>query len=134
VIDVEALVVGFLQAQPEVTAIVADRVYSDLPKTRTYPLALVQRTGGRFVTNRPQWLEEATVQIDAYGRTHKESQRLADTVLTTMGSRMRDRYPQGCVTVVRGIEFAYNPDVDVLDDDGYGRSRYTVSATVFVHP
>lgn len=133
-IDFESMVIGFLMGQPTVTALVVDRIYADLPHERTYPLLRVQRTGGRFLMNRPQWLEQGDMTIDAYGGTRTESQQLASAVLVSLGTTLRGVYPQGIVTIVRGTAMAYNSDPDSLDGEGHGRPRFTVSAQVVAHP
>lgn len=133
-IDVEQMLSRFLREQTEISDVVGDRVYTDLPHGRTYPLVLVQRTGGGFLINRPQWLEDCQVTIDVYGQTHKQAQSLASNILATMGSRLRGSYPEGCVTAVRGTEMAYNPEPESLDDSGHGRARFTVQASVLAHP
>jgi hypothetical protein len=52
-VDVEQLVVGFLRGQDDITTLVADRVFTDLPNSenRKYPLLLVQRSGADLPTN-----------------------------------------------------------------------------------
>lgn len=133
-IDVESLVTTFLRSVPEVTAYTEDRVYSDLPHVRDYPLVLIQRSGGGYLINRPMWLEEAILTIDVYGNTHKEAESLTSVVLAAMGAQLRGAYPQGCVTAVRGTQIVYNPEPEALDESGHARARFTVSASVLAHP
>lgn len=133
-IDVEALLANYLRVQPEVIALIGDRVYTDLPHKRTYPLVVLSRTGGGYLTKPPLWLEEAEITLEAYGGTHKQAQVIASTCLDIIGSSLRGQHPEGCVTGVRNTSVAYDPDTDLADPEGHSRPRYTVTANVLAHP
>lgn len=131
-IDVEALVVTFLRAQPDVTAIVGDRVYTDRPHKPTYPLVVVSRTGGGSVYK--NHLDSAEMTIQTLGGTHKVAYSLASTCLFLMAAQMVGKHPEGVVTRVRASAVAYEPDPESMDEQGHARPRYTVVATVMAHP
>lgn len=133
-IDVEALLTSFLRAQSSITALVGDRVYTDLPHKRQYPLLLVTRAGGGYMTNPPLWLEQAEVLFQAYGGTHKQAQTIASTCVDLLGTQLRGAHPQGSVTGFRASDVSYEPDEDLADTEGHSRPRFLVLASVFVHP
>jgi Protein of unknown function (DUF3168) len=131
-IDVEALVANFLRGQTAVTDIVEDRVYTDLPHKREYPVVLVNRTGGGSLYK--NWLEAAEVEISAYGGTHKLAYLLASACMSAMTGAMVGTHPEGVVTKVSASATAYEPEPDALDPQGHARPRYVVSAVVTAHP
>jgi uncharacterized protein DUF3168 len=133
-VDVEALVSTFLRGQAAVTALVGDRVYTDLPHKRTYPLILLSRIAGGFLTNRPMWLEQADIQLDAFGGTHKQAWTLQATAMGLLHAQLAGEHPDGVVTFVATDSVIYNPEDDFTDERGHARPRYTVTFTVTAHP
>lgn len=133
-VDIEALLSQFLRAQPEVTAIVADRVYTDLPHDRVYPLVLITRIGGAHSINRPLWLDDAMVQLDVFGGTHRQAYQLMNVTFAVIGARLIGQHAEGCVTNVTSDSIAYNPEDDFIDERGHARPRYTASVIVTTHP
>jgi len=131
-IDVEALVATFLRGQTSVTALVTDRVYTDMPHKRDWPLVLVNRTGGGSLYK--DWLESAEIQVSAYGGTHKAAYNLAQACMSSMAAAMVGPHAEGVVTKVKADGIAYDPDPDSADQQGHARPRFTVSATVTAHP
>ena len=134
IVDVEQLLATFLRAQTEVTDLVGDRVYTDLPHDRTYPLVLVQRIGGNHVVQVPMWLDSALVQFDVYGGTHKQAFALMSVCISVIAERAIRAHPEGCVTGVTSDSIAYNPEEDFVDPQGHARPRYTTTVNVLVHP
>ena len=131
-IDVEALVVTFLRAQTSVTAICGDRVYTDMPHTRDYPLVLVNRTGGGSLYK--NHLDSAEMSIQSFGGTHKVAYNLAATCLKSMATLIVGQHPDGVVTKVKTSAIAYEPEPDSTDPQGHARPRYLVSVVVTTHP
>lgn len=131
-IDVEALVATFLRGQAAVTALVADRVYTDLPHQRTYPLVLVTRTGSTSLYR--NWLEQIDIEISAYGGTHKLAYQLANTCLSAMAADLPGGHADGVVTKFEAASTAYEPEPDSTDPSGHARPRYTCAAVVTAHP
>lgn len=132
-IDIEAILTTYLRAQPTVVALAADRVYTDLPNERTYPLVVLSRTGGGYVVNRPQWLDAAEVTLNAYGGSHKTAMNLTNACVESL-INLPGQYAEGCVTVARIQAVAYNPDPESPDEDGHARPRFTATLQIFVHP
>ena len=131
-VDIEALITTFLRAQTLVTDLVSDRVYSDMPHDREYPLVLVNRVGGGFTYK--NHLEEADVEISSYGGTHKQAYTLAAACLTSMAAGIVGSHPDGVVTKVKATATTYSPETDSQDPQGHSRPRVILSATVTAHP
>jgi hypothetical protein len=133
-VDVEQLVVGFLRGQDDITTLVADRVFTDLPNSenRKYPLLLVQRSGGGFTYKR--WLDAAELTVGCYGGTHKLAQQIASAVISTMDATLVGQQPEGVVTKVSVGSTVYEPEPDSVDLSGHARPRFTVTLTVITHP
>ena len=131
-VDIEALLATFLRAQTSVTDLVSDRVYTDLPHDRTYPLVLINRTGGAFTYK--THLEEAEVELSAYGGTHKQANTLASTCIASMAAAIVGSHPDGVVTKVKVTAITYSPEADATDPQGHARPRVLVAATVTAHP
>ena len=133
-VDVEALVSQFLRSRAEVIALVGDRVYTDLPHQRVYPLVLITRFGGGFIINRPLWLDEAALQLDCFGGTHRQSWNLMATCLELLHNKMLGQFDEGVVTGVITDNAFYNPQEDFFDERGHARPRFTANVTVLTHP
>ncbi len=131
-VDVEGLVATFLRGQAAVTDLAADRVYTDMPHKREWPLVLITRLGGRSLYR--NWLEAIDIEISTYGGTHKAAYNLAQACITTMAAALVGTHTEGVVTKVSAEAVAYEPDPDSADQQGHSRPRYTVSATVTAHP
>lgn len=131
-VDIEALLATFLRGQSDITDVTEDRVYTDLPHERKYPLILITRTGGGYIY--AHHLDAAEVNLDVYGGTHKLAQSLAGTCMSIMAAGLVGAHPEGVVTRIQANGIAYNPEPDSTDLQGHARPRYTVSATVTVHP
>lgn len=139
-VDLEAIVSQFLRIQPEVTTIVAQRVYTDLPNAdrRVYPLVLVTRAGSVFRDR--NWVESVALRLDCYGDNHGQARTLASTALSVLGARLVRRYPTGAITAsgaVTGVDLgsmSYEPDPDTADEAGHARPRYVAQTNVYTHP
>ena len=134
VVDAEALVCNFLRSQSEVTTLCGDRVYTDMPHERTYPLVLVTRIGGTYSITRPLWLDNALVQLDAMGGTHKQAQALMGTCVEVLAGKGIGLHPEGAITGVTPDAIAYNPEPDFIDPQGHARPRFTCTVYVLTHP
>lgn len=131
-IDIEALIATFLRGQTAVTDLAADRVYTDMPHKRDWPLVTVTRLGGRNLYK--NHLESIDIEVAAYGGTHKAAFNLAQACITSMASALVGTHTEGVVTKVRAESIAYEPDPDSADQQGHSRPRYTVAAVVTAHP
>jgi len=130
-VDVEALLTNYLRSVAEVVAIVDDRVYTDKPHERTYPMVVLSRVGGGFVYR--DWLEAAEIDLSSYGGSHKMSQSLMATCIKAMTGAVGG-HPEGVVTKVTLLSNVYDPEPDSADPSGHARPRFTASVTVLTHP
>ena len=134
-VDAEAMLARFLREQPDVASLVDDRVYTDLPHKRTYPMVVLQRTGGGPLFNKPpNWLVENEMTFDFYGGTHKMAQTVMSTCLAAMADRLPGTQPEGVVTAVRGQVVTYQPEEEATDESGHARPRFQVRVNVLTHP
>lgn len=135
--DIEAVLVAYLRARPEVSAIVDDRVATEIPAAERladgdvlFPRVKLARVGGTPTIDRPLWLDRALVQFDAYGTSKSQARLLADTVRAVMAD----------ATGVRGdaVITRVNPGgLMWLPDTAYGEAgqpRYLATAAVSFHP
>lgn len=107
--DVERLLVDYLLAQSEVTTICADRVYTELPESKVFPLVRLHQYGSLPVSGHPRWVETATVQIEAYGGPKRTAFVLAETVAQVL-ERAVGTHDEGVVSGVSFSGFADVPD------------------------
>ncbi len=131
-VDTERLLSAWLRAQPEIQAIVADRVYTELPTHVVTPALRLTLIGGAPVYSWPLWLDESYVQFDAYGGPKVLARQLIDTTRALLSSPAFQTVHTGAgvVTCVEWLELTYLPD------DGYepAKPRYVASASVYTHP
>jgi hypothetical protein len=131
-VDAERLISAWLRAQPEITAIVGDRVYTDMPSHAVVPLLRLTQIGGAPIGSWPMWLDDAHIQFDAYGGPKVLARQLIDTTRALLSSpAFVGHHPGvGVVTGVDWLELTYLPD----DDYEPAKPRYIASASVFTHP
>jgi hypothetical protein len=130
-VDVERLISTWLRAQPEITALVSDRVYTELPSRAVTPLLRLTQISGAPVGSRPLWLDESFIQFDAYGGPKVLARQLVDTTRALLASpQFIGSHPTGVVTCVEWMELTYLPD------DAYepAKPRYLASASIYTHP
>lgn len=125
--DVEALVVGWLDAQ----GVAGGRVYGEHPASATYPYVLVTRVGGTKADRRRP-LDRAVVQIDVWAETKADAHDVAATAwarLQDMSGTVAYGGVSGVVAGVRdvvGLTSIREPDSDLR--------RYMFQAAVLAHP
>lgn len=130
-VDAERLVSAHLRADPTVTALVGDRVYTDLPARAVFPLVRLTLIGGAPVYSEPLFFDEAYLQIDCYGGPKVQARLIADTVRHLLaGSAFRGVHPLGVVTSVRFGDLRYLPD-DAFEPP---KPRYIAEASIFTRP
>lgn len=131
-VDVEALVSQYLRAQAEVTAYVAQRVYTALPADPEFPAVRIVRIGGVPKTHRPLYVDEAHLQIDVFGGSKSTAFDTVDAVRVEL-AKMADEDPVQSLGVVVGVRFgplAYIPD----DSYSPAKPRYAQDVFVTVRP
>lgn len=128
--NVEALVSAFLRAQPEMIAIVDDRIYTVLPGAVTYPAVRVNQYDEGNVTSRPLWAVRASIQIEAWGGSKDQAFSILATAQACISERIEGVYSQGVVT---GVEWGGRRD---LPDPSFSpaKPRWMVSAYITAHP
>lgn len=131
-VDVEQMVSVYLRAQSEVNAYVGQRVYTALPKDKTFPLVRLTRIGGVPPLSRPLHMDRAHLQIDVFGGSKATALDTMDAVRMEL-SKMVDEDPVQPTGVVCGVKFgplAYLPD-ETFEP---AKPRYTQDVTVTVRP
>ena len=115
--DVERLVSSYLRAHAGTAAIVADRVYTAFPRQVSgdrSPLVLVQRIGGTPPLSHPLVVDEAQLQVDAYGGGKALAWELLATVLAAFDELEGAVRPEGSIAAVRQGAIRWQPD-DTFD-------------------
>lgn len=125
--DAEQLVSGYLRRSPRVTALVGDRVYTAFPaQAGGGPLALVQRVGGEPPFSWPLVVDQARLQVDAWGGNKKQAHTLAATLRAELCNLAGTAQPEG---VAAGVSFGA---LQYLPDETYSppRPRYLFDLAV----
>jgi len=126
--DVERVLSTWLRAQPEVAALVGDRVYTAFPnRAGDAPLVLVRRWGGEPPFPAPLVLDLATVQLDAYGGSKAQAWEVAATCRAVCAARGRGD-TRGPTVLVRAAR--YQPD----ESFNPPRPRYVCDLDAYVRP
>lgn len=130
-VDVERLVSGYLRSKTEITDLVADRVYTEIPSRATFPLVRLSLIGGAPRFSHPLYLDEAVIQLDAYGGPKVQARQIVDAARTVLADQwFRTRHELGVVSDVRFGELSYIPD-DTFDPP---KPRYVAEVSFVVHP
>lgn len=127
--DVEALTIGYLLADVDVTALADDRIEPELPVS--FPdgaRVRILRVGGAPVDAGTERLDRPLLQIETYGTTKAEAWDLTAVVLMAL-QRMADAAHAGAVVTacdrVTGPRWAPDPSTDT--------PRYLTDVAVYVH-
>lgn len=129
-VDAERLLSSWLRAREDVTAIVGDRVYTEIPNRAVAPFLRISQIAGEPVFSRPLWLDEAYVQFDAYGGPKVQARLLIDTVRQALADDFIGQHAVGVVTAVRFADLTYLPDYSYEPQ----KPRYIAMASVYTHP
>jgi hypothetical protein len=129
-VDAEQLLSAWLAARPEIAAIVEDRVVTVAPNRAVFPMLKVSQIAGTPVYSRPLFLDEAYIQIDAYGGPKVLARQLIDLTRQALADDLVGIHPQGVVTSVRFGDLSYLPD------DAYmpAHPRFIAMASIYTHP
>lgn len=130
-VDVERLVSGYLRGKTEISDLVADRVYTEIPSRATFPLVRLSLIGGAPRFSQPLYLDEAVIQIDAYGGPKVQARQIVDAVRSVLADEwFRTRHDLGVVSDVQFGQLSYIPD-DTFDP---AKPRYVAEVSFIVHP
>lgn len=140
--DVEEIYSTFLRSRSEVTALVADRVYTILPKTPRYPLVLLEQIDDRPVMQRPLHLTRVSIQVSVLGwssespvtvtgMSSKKACRVIAETIRQVSTEMDQATHDGAV--VASIESFSGRN---LPDPTFSpaRPRWLFTAALTVHP
>ena len=130
--DVERLVSSYLRAHAGVANVVGDRVYTAMPAQGdpSSPLVLVQRIGGTPPLSHPLVVDEAQLQIDAYGGPKVVAWAALANVLAAFDELEGVVLPEGYVSAVRQGAIRWQPD-ETFDP---WRPRYVADVTLTTRP
>jgi len=109
--DVERLVIDALIADPDITALVAGRVYGAVPNQKVFPLVRVVRWGGQMLDDGdPFWADAPALQIDTWADRKAEAVGVAEVVRAVCAQRLKGAHPLGVVAGVGIGTSVYDPD------------------------
>lgn len=128
--DTEAMVSSFLRSRSEVTTLVAQRVFGELPKEPSYPAVRITRVAGSPVTDTHLSLDAPLLQLDVFGGTKAQARTIAATCMAVIAELPLTVVDGGYVTGVRFGSLAYQPD----DAFSPPKPRYRFDVTVFARP
>ena len=130
-VDVERLLSSWLRARDDITALVEDRVHTVMPNRAVFPFIKITQVAGTPVFSRPLYLDEAYIQIDAYGGPKVLARQIIDTTRAAMAEEFLGTHPGvGVVTSVRFGDLSYLPD-DIYEP---AQPRFIANASVYSHP
>lgn len=89
--NVAALVTAFLRAQPEIVALVGDRVVTELGKDQEYPAVRITQFTDRPTIPRPLVHTAATLQLEAFGGPKALAWKIAETARAALCARFNGR-------------------------------------------
>jgi hypothetical protein len=128
--DAEQLVIQALLTMDDLDDL-EGRIYSAVPKQRTFPLARVYRYGGDpLYDGSPYWIDQPSLQVDVWADGGNiEAQRLGET-LRACCAQLVGTWPQGVVDAVRLSSLVQTAD-PTFDPP---KPRYRFTAQLVVHP
>jgi len=126
----EALVSAFLRDQPELVDLVADRVYTAIPKDATYPLVRVVQLLDT-PAGAPLYSVAFDMQVEAFGGSKADAWRIASTARALIDARLLGDYPGF------GVVNGSTPGalLDLPDEDFTpAKPRWLFSSTIYGRP
>ncbi len=130
--DPEQLLVQFLLAQPEAQERLADRIYTRIPREKTFPLARVFRWSGSpdiVPANGPIVTTRAELQVDVWSsKGFAECDDIARILQALIAERSVGNYEAGRI-IARDLG-PYRPDADQEFTPARPRIRFDVSLWV----
>ena len=128
--NMEALVSAFLRAQPEMTDLVAARIYTAIPKDATYPLVRVVQLLDT-PAGAPLYSVAFEMQVEAFGGTKAQAWQIASTARALIDARLLGDYPGF------GVVNGSTPGalLDLPDEDFTpAKPRWLFSSTIYGRP
>lgn len=130
--DILRIVTDALMNDEDLSALVGGRVYTVLPKEKTFPLVRVVRWGGAPSRRVPglAWLDHADLQLDAWSPNQLQVTDVARCLVAALVERLPGTRPGGVVTASTVTNLATELDADYAPV--LHRARLT--ATITAHP
>ncbi len=128
--NMEALVSAFLRDQPEMTDLVADRIYTAIPKDATYPLVRVVQLLDT-PAGAPLYSVAFEMQVESFGGSKAQAWRIASTARALIDARLLGDYPGF------GVVNGSTPGalLDLPDEDFTpAKPRWLFSSTIYGRP
>lgn len=130
-VDVERLVSQYLRSRTEVTDLVGQRTYTELPTNPTFPLIRLTLIDQTPLFSRPAVLANGLVQFDFYGGPKVDTRHTADVVIGLLDSDdFYGTHPTGTVTGVNIGGLQWLPDASYPT----AKNRYQLDAEIFTRP
>jgi Protein of unknown function (DUF3168) len=129
-VDAERLLSRWLRERADIAAIVDDRVYTVIPNRVTFPFLRITQIAGTPVHSKPLYLDEAYIQLDAYGGPKVQARLLIDTTRQALADEFTGLHAEGSVT---GVSFG---PLSYIPDDAYEppQPRFIAMASIYTHP
>jgi hypothetical protein len=128
--DAEALVINALLVVDEL-ADLGGRIYSVVPKSRTFPLARVFRYGGDPMwSGDPYWVDHPSLQVDVWADGRPEAQRLGELLRAACSQSITGVWPGGVILSVQ-VSALVNTADPVFSPE---KPRYRFTLTMVDHP
>jgi hypothetical protein len=137
-VDLEAVIVAALRADPAVLAAVGgDRIYTALPASPAFPCVRITLMGGAeggrsWQPSAPQ-REALDVQIDVWGGSRAEALHASNVIRFALGGSLPGACPGGAVAGVLWDSIQRIPDDDIPTSTGRARERFLTLGTFTVH-
>jgi hypothetical protein len=128
--DIEALVIDALLGMPLLDDL-DGRIYSMVPKQRTFPLARVYRYGGDPLHGGdPYWLDNPSLQIDVWADGRPVAARLGELLRSCCAQDLPGVWPLGVVNSTT-VSALVNSDDPTFSPS---KPRFRFTMTALVHP
>ena len=125
--DAELVVVTYLKSHDDVTALVGNRVITELPAAPIFPLLRVIRIGG--LSPAPRRLDAAHLQVEAWAATQETARLVAATAQAALWEAGNATNNGAVITGVDNtLGLSWSPDPPS------NRPRYLFSMYVYSHP
>jgi hypothetical protein len=129
--DIEAIAVTYLEADTDVAALCDGRVYTEIPEGPTYPFLTVLRIAGR-PRPRPRWLDQAQLQVAAWGNDAGFSREDTRDLCETAVAALHELVGTTALGVVTGVEDVLGPRS--LPDPETSWPRFVAEVLITAHP
>lgn len=134
--DVEQVLSMFLRSLTEITDLVDQRVWTQLPGLKAgqeewrFPCVRLVRIGGRPVLQRPLYIDRPLLQFDIWGGPKVEARTIAETCRAALAQAHTVAHDGAVISDAELGALAFLPDDDFLPP----KPRYTFDAAVTLHP